>query len=204
VTAPRLAALALLLAVALLVLSDSFWLPAIGEFLVVSDPLAPADAIVVLAGNAPARLPHAEELYRQGFAPLLIVSDEEVHSQTLDTTWSKLYAAGVAAPELPASALVILTDPPPESTLDEAERDAALLQARGLHSAILVTDPFHSRRAGLLFAAEFRRHGLAVRSSPNADQLDLPHWWQHRQSRRMVIDEYVKLLAYLLTGRYLW
>jgi uncharacterized SAM-binding protein YcdF (DUF218 family) len=186
------------------VLTAPRWLPAIGEFLVVSEPLAPADAIIVLAGNAPARLPHAEDLYHQGLAPLLIVSDEEVHTQTLDTTWSQLYADGVVASDLPASALTIVTDPPPESTLDEAERDAALLQARGLHSAILVTDPFHSRRARLLFGAEFARHGLSVRSSPNADQLDLPHWWMDRATRRMVVEEYVKLGAYLVTGRYIW
>jgi uncharacterized SAM-binding protein YcdF (DUF218 family) len=203
VTAPRLGTLALLVAVVGL-LTAPHWLPAIGEFLIVSEPLAPADAVIVLGGNAPARLPPAEDLYRQGLAPLLVVSDERVRSQTLDTTWSQLYAAGVVAPELPPSALMILTDPPPESTLDEAERDAALLQAHGLRSAILVTDPFHSRRAGLLFGAEFRRHGLSVRSSPNADQLDLPHWWQQPTTRRMVIEEYVKLMAYLVSGRYVW
>ncbi|MBV9355416.1 MAG: YdcF family protein [Chloroflexi bacterium] len=203
-TAPRLAALVVALLAVVGVLGAARLLPAVGTFLVVSEPLEPADAIIVLAGNAPARLPHAEDLFHQGLAPLLIVSDEEVHTQTLDTTWSRLYALGVVASDLPASALTILTDPPPESTLDEAERDAAMLQARGLHSAILVTDPFHSRRARLLFGAEFARHGLTVRSSPNADQLDLPHWWMDRAARRMVVEEYVKLGAYLVTGRYIW
>ncbi len=54
-TAPRLAALVVLLLAVVGVLTAASWLPAIGEFLVVSEPLAPADAIVVLAGNAPAR-----------------------------------------------------------------------------------------------------------------------------------------------------
>ena len=178
------------------------WLPAVGEYLVVDEPARPADAIIVLAGNAPERLRHAEALYRARLAPLVIVSDEAVRTQTLDTSWRRLYEAGVVARDLPSDAVLVLGDPPPESTVDEAVRDAALLQARGLHSAILVTSPFHSRRASLLFGAEFRRHGLEVTSSPGPDELDLPEWWTRPYSSRMVVEEYAKLLAYLVRGGY--
>jgi uncharacterized SAM-binding protein YcdF (DUF218 family) len=193
------------LACGLLVLAASSapaWLPAVGEFLVVDQPPQPADAIIVLAGNAPERLRHAESLYDAGLAPLLVVSDEEVRSQTLDTTWTALYRAGVVARSLPPGALIVVGDPPPDSTLDEATRVAALMQDRGLRSALLVTDPFHSRRASLLFGAAFRRRGLELRTSPGPDELDLPHWWTHAYSARMVVEEYAKLLSYLVQGRY--
>jgi uncharacterized SAM-binding protein YcdF (DUF218 family) len=178
------------------------WLPTVGELLVVSQPAQPADAIIVLAGNAPERLRHAEALYQAGLAPLVIVSDEEVRTQTLDTTWRALYAAGAVAQALPASAVLVLSDPLPESTVDEAVRDAALLHARGLHSAILVTSPFHSRRASLLFGAEFHRRGLELTTSPGPDELNLPEWWTQARSSRMVVEEYTKLVAYLFQGRY--
>ena len=80
----------------------------------------PADAIVVLAGNAPNRLPWAETLRHAGYADLMVVSNEQVHTHNLQTTWLALHEAGVSAPELPDSALLVLDNPPPESTVDEA------------------------------------------------------------------------------------
>jgi uncharacterized SAM-binding protein YcdF (DUF218 family) len=176
--------------------------PFAGDALIFSQAPEPADAIVVLAGNAPDRLPWAETLRQAGYADLIVVSNEEVHTHNLETTWLALHEAGVSAPELPDSALLVLDDPPPESTVDEARRDADLLAARGAHSALLVTDAFHSRRAWLLFRAAFARKGMSVRSVPVADSYDLAHWWAHPVSARRVIEEYAKLLYYLPQGAY--
>jgi uncharacterized SAM-binding protein YcdF (DUF218 family) len=170
--------------------------------LVDAEPPAPADAIVVLAGNAPDRLPWAETLRAQGFADLLVVSNEPVHTHGLETSWLDLHRAGVAAPEIPDSALLVIDNPPPESTLDEARRAGDLLQERGLHSALLVTDAFHSRRAKLLFRAAFARRGLTLRSVPAADSLDLAHWWTHPLAARRVVEEYAKFVYYVVQGAF--
>jgi uncharacterized SAM-binding protein YcdF (DUF218 family) len=178
------------------------WVALAGVVLIDAEPPTRADAIIVLAGNAPDRLPWAEALRTQGYAGLIVVSDEPVNTHGLDTTWRALHEAGVSAPELPDSALIVLTDPPPESTIDEARRDAEILQARGLHSALLVTDAFHSRRAWLLFRAAFAHRGLTVRSVPAPDQLDLAHWWAHPVAARRVLEEWTKLVYYLPQGAY--
>ena len=179
------------------------WLLNAGSFLIVAEAPQPADAIVVLAGNAPDRLPFAERLRQQGYARLLVVSNEPVHTHGLETTWRALHEAGLAAPELTDDALIILDDPPPESTVDEARRDADLLAARGLHSALLVTDAFHSRRASLLFRAAFAHKGLSVRSTPVLpDPLDLAHWWRHALATRSVLEEWTKLGLYAVEGAY--
>jgi uncharacterized SAM-binding protein YcdF (DUF218 family) len=183
-------------------LGVAVWLPFAGVLLVDAEPPAPADAIIVLAGNAPDRLPQAESLRNAGYANLVVVSDEPVHTHGLETTWLALHQAGVSAPELPDSALLVLDDPPPESTIDEARRDAALLQSRGLHSALLVTDAFHSRRAWLLFRAAFADRGMTVTSVPARDSLDLAHWWSHPMTARRVTEEWAKLLYYLPQGAY--
>jgi uncharacterized SAM-binding protein YcdF (DUF218 family) len=180
----------------------ALWFPFAGTVLIDAQPPSPVDAIVVLAGNAPDRLPWAEQLRSDGYSNLLVVSNEPVHTHGLETTWLDLHKAGVSAPELPDSALIVLDHPPPESTLDEAQRDAALLQSRGLHSAILVTDAFHSRRADLLFRAAFAHRGLSVRSVPVPDSLDLARWWSHPLSARRVIEEWAKLAWYLVQGAY--
>jgi uncharacterized SAM-binding protein YcdF (DUF218 family) len=178
------------------------WFLNAGTFLIAIEQPEPSDVLVVLAGNSADRLLRAEELRTQGFANLVLVSNERVHTHGLETTWLELYRAGVAAPGLPPDAVLVLDDPPPESTIDEARRDADILASRGLHSALLVTDAFHSRRASLLFRAAFARRGLSVRSAPAADTLDLAHWWTHPIAARRVAEEWTKLLFYLVRGAY--
>jgi uncharacterized SAM-binding protein YcdF (DUF218 family) len=178
------------------------WFANAGTLLIDSEPPSRADVIVVLAGNAPDRLPWAEQLRNQGYADLLIVSDEPVHTHGLETTWQALHRAGVSAPELPDSALVVIEHPPPESTIQEAHRAADLLRARGLHSALLVTEAFHSRRAALLFKAAFAHVGLIVHSVAVPDSFDLAHWWAHPLAARRVVEEWTKLAYYLPQGAY--
>jgi uncharacterized SAM-binding protein YcdF (DUF218 family) len=125
-----------------------------------------------------------------------------VHTHGLETTWLALHIAGLSAPELPDSSLLVIDNPPPESTIDEARRAADLLHARGLHSALLVTDAFHSRRAALLFSAAFAHKGMNVRPVPVADTLDLAHWWSHPLAARRVVEEWAKFLYYLPQGAY--
>jgi uncharacterized SAM-binding protein YcdF (DUF218 family) len=178
------------------------WFVNAGNLLISAQPPIHADAIIVLAGNSPDRLAWAETLRNEGYADLLVVSDEPVHTHGMETTWRALHEAGVSAPDIPDTSLIVLDSPPPESTIDEARRDAALLQARGLHSALLVTDAFHSRRAALLFGAAFVHRGLSVRSVPAPDSFDLAHWWLHPVTARRVTEEYAKLVYYLPQGAY--
>jgi uncharacterized SAM-binding protein YcdF (DUF218 family) len=186
-----------------LVLAVAIWLPFAGSLLIASEEPVAADAIIVLAGNSADRLPHAEDLRARGFANLIVVSNERVHTHGLETTWLALYQAGIAAPNLPADAVITLDDPPPESTIDEARRAADVLANHGLHSALLVTDAFHSRRASLLFRAVFARRGLSVRPTPVPDLLDLAHWWTHPLAARRVAEEWTKFFYYLVQGAYL-
>jgi len=180
----------------------TLWFFNAGTLLMAVQTPEPSDVIVVLAGNAPDRLLRAEELRSQGYAGLLLVSNEQVHTHGLETTWLTLYRAGVSAPQLPPEALLVLDDPPPESTIDEARRGADLLASRGVHSALLVTDAFHSWRASLLFHAAFARRGISVRSTPAADTLDLAHWWSHPVAARRVAEEWTKLAWYLVQRAY--
>jgi uncharacterized SAM-binding protein YcdF (DUF218 family) len=185
-----------------LLIALAVWFPFAGVVLIDSEPPAQADAIVVLGGSATGRLPWAEQLRGEGYADLLIVSNEQVHTHGLETTWLGLHRAGIAAPEIPDASLLVIDDPVATSTLEEARRSADLLQARGLHSALGVTDAFHSRRAALLFRAIFARRGLQVRSVPAPDSFDLAHWWTHPLSARRVLEEWVKLVYYLALGAY--
>jgi uncharacterized SAM-binding protein YcdF (DUF218 family) len=67
---------------------------------------------------------------------------------------------------------------------------------------LVVTDAFHSRRANLLFRAEFARRGLTVRSTPVPDSVDLAHWWAHPLAARRVAEEWTKFFYYFVQGAY--
>ena len=121
-------------------------LTAAGDVLVAHDDLERSDVIVVLAGNSPFRARHAEALYQSGLAPNVIISNEPLSSHGVQTTWLELREPGLVHLAIPDEAIV----PIPEisdSTYEEALHSRDIMQARGWHSAILVTDPFHMRRA---------------------------------------------------------
>ena len=66
-------------------LTHPLYLKALGYFLVVSDPLVKADAIVVLDGDPmDERLLHSVQLWRSGYAPKVILSAKLAEWQTYE------------------------------------------------------------------------------------------------------------------------
>ena len=193
--------LPLLMLVIVAILTRQTWLSAVGEVLVERDPLAPADVIVVLAGNSPFRARHAETLYAQGLAPHVIISNEPLSSHGVQTTWLELRSVGLVRLTIPDSAIV----PIPEisdSTYAEALRSREIMHARGWRSAILVTDPFHMRRATMTFRQAFEPAGLTVAASPaDGSKYGVDNWWTDRNAIMRVAQEYIKLGYYVALGR---
>ena len=89
-----------------------------------------------------------------------------------------------------------LMDDRAESTYENAAGAARVMRANGLRTAIVVTSPYHTRRAGLIFSRVFRAEGLAVRTRSAADSFfDVYRWWTRHRDRQLVTREYLKLLA---------
>lgn len=195
----RILLFSLLLVVAYL--THPSWLAAIGAGLVARDELVPADAIVVLAGNSPFRARHAEVLYAHGLAPHVIVSNEPLSSHGVQTTWLDLRERGLVRLAIPDEAIV----PIPaisDSTYEEALRTREIMTARGWHTAIVVTDPFHMRRAILTFRQAFKPAGLTALASPaDGSKYGVANWWTDRQAILRVTQEYLKLGYYLALRR---
>ncbi len=95
----------------------------------------------------------------------------------------------------------ILVEPASASTEENARFTAQLMAARGLHTAILVTSPYHQRRASLLFAQAFAPAGLEFRNYPARDpQWDPDGWWMREPSRTLTLVEIAKLGATVIGG----
>lgn len=131
-----------------------------------------ADAIVVLGAaqydGRPSpvlrsRLDHAIALYRDGRARTIIMTGGVGPGDTVsEAVVGRRYAVRQGVP-----AEAILTERRGLSTLESMEAVAALMRAREMKSAVLVSDPFHMLRLKLL-AVRVGIHGYTspTRTSP--------------------------------------
>jgi len=169
----------------------------IGHWLDVTDPLAKADAIVAISGDTGARAETAIALWKQGYAPLLIFSGGSSDPESVAS--AELMKRTAVAAGVPANAIAV--EGASATTEENAGRVAELMKTRGLLSAILVTSPFHQRRAAILFEREFGRAGLTFRNHPAADpSWDPTLWWTSEPSRTLTLVELAKLGA-LVAGQ---
>lgn len=181
------------------------FLPFAGRVLAHEDPIADADAIVVLAGARVERWLEAVDLYRERRAPLIVLSPGR-----LDDAEARLHAIGIRYPregELARDAMVQMGIPPEAmailpGSVDNTAAEAAAVRQRfgaGWRSAIVVTSRYHTRRAGFAFRREFA--GTPVRIIVRAsrhDTSDPARWWRRRAEVRYVSSELQKLAAYML------
>ena len=131
------------------------------------DQRQPVDAIVVLGAAqyngrpSPvlrARLEHAIELYRDGEAPIVIVTGGVGRGDT--TSEAAVAARYLAAHGVPDTAVVVQGEGRNTRASMNAVRE--WLRARRLHRVLLVSDPFHMFRLRL----EARRTSLEAYTSP--------------------------------------
>ena len=133
----------------------------------VRDERRPADAVIVLgaaasdSGVSPvyrARLDHGIDLYRQGFAGTLIVTGGRAEGNRQSDAYRACeYAVSQGVP-----AADVLLEDTSRITQENLENAKALMEASGMETALIVSDPLHMKRAMLL--AEDA--GLCAYSSP--------------------------------------
>jgi uncharacterized SAM-binding protein YcdF (DUF218 family) len=196
--AGRLWIAALLLVVILATVTGPLWLPAIGRFLVVSDPLAPASAIMPLGGGGASRVAHAATLHGEGYAEWMVVADSPLDLPGLRTTYAELMRTEARWQGVPDDQILTLAGLV-ETTAEEADAAAALARERGWQSLIVVTDPYHTRRARLIFRRALRGSGIGLSVQPTPNHWYQPEtWWRQRDSLRETWNEYLKLALFWL------
>ena len=190
----------------LLVLAAAWCLPRAGRYLIVEDPLAKSDAIMVLAGSRVERWLEAVDLYREGWAPRIILSagreeDAEGLLRKKGITFpsdAELARDAMIQLHVPADAIAIMPGRL-DNTAQEAESVRMTARAQGWHQLIVVTSKYHTRRTS--FAVSRALRGSGVRVLVRATRYDTAtpdRWWSSRADFRFVTSELQKLLAYRL------
>jgi len=187
----------LLLAALVVWLSAPFILNALANHLIVRDRLAPADVILVLAGdNNGERAAAGIQLFKQGYAPRLLMSGGPLAWHLTAAGWMREQAVAAGVP-----AAAVLLQAKSHSTIEDARFSLPIVRARGFRSVILVTSPYHTRRAAAVFKKLFRSAGIRVMVYPAEPSDFNPHdWWRRHEDTQYVVWEYVSRALYLLKG----
>jgi uncharacterized SAM-binding protein YcdF (DUF218 family) len=166
-----------------------------GRFLTVDGTLAPADAIVVLGGGVPGRAHHAVDLFSQGYAPLVVFSGGTLENTGLACSSAQLSLEAAQALGLPPGAALLA--PEAQSTYDEAVNLQQMAGERGWQRLIVVTDPFHTRRAARTFRSLLPGVAISISAAPNPT-CDPTRWWSSEDGLVTVVNESLKLGFYWL------
>jgi len=200
-------ALAILLLCTLLVSLRVPILTGMADFLIVNDtPLTKVDLIFVLNGDINTRPFFASDLYLQGLAPRVAIARSEklptevmgLVDNSTDIAVNVMKSRGVPAENI--SVLNILG--PVTSTFDEALALRQYVENNEIHSIILVTSAFHSRRARWVLEKELAGLPLTlqVAAAPHL-AFSASNWWQSEEGLIYLNNEYVKLIYYWLKYR---
>jgi uncharacterized SAM-binding protein YcdF (DUF218 family) len=178
--------------IAVLVIATShFWLAALGRYLVRAESPAPADIIVVLAGDFSGnRILTAADLVRRGFAPKALVSGPSGLYGLHETDLAIPIAVRHGFPE--SYFIPLLNNS--RSTRAEADDVIAALNQRHAHRVDIVTSDYHTRRAGNIYRA--KAPGLEIHMVAAPDVFFTPGgWWKNRDAQKVFLLEWMKTVA---------
>jgi uncharacterized SAM-binding protein YcdF (DUF218 family) len=164
------------------------------RWLIVTDPPRWADAAVVLAGDPDyERTKTAALLVLEGRAGLLIVTGGEPGPGDSATSLRDVaLRAGVPAER-------IRMEQVSRSTRGSMEAIRPILEEERVRSVVVVTSPYHQRRA--YWTARKTLRGVQVLNRPADPAGWRPEgWWKTRWGRRIVLGEYAKLAYYVVRG----
>jgi uncharacterized SAM-binding protein YcdF (DUF218 family) len=179
--------------------------PLLATYLIVRKPLERADAIMVLSGAAvyTERTQKAAELYRQGVAPIVFISDDGGQAGWTDAENTNLPFVELESRELIANGVpteAIRTLPVAVAgTGDEATAMRAEADKRPLNSLLIVTSAYHTRRTLRTFEKLFAGTDIKVGidAPPPGDRTPAPAiWWLYYRGWQTVAGEYVKMAVY--------
>ncbi len=180
-----------------IILSYPWWIPLPGTLLVKSTNPEPADAVFVLGGDTYGfRVKGAAELVQRGIAPKVWVSGNDWYFGL----WECELAIDQAVKQGQPREIFEPFRHQATSTDDELRLIFEEARKHGWKSIVVVTSNFHTRRTGILVRRN-QPEGLRVQVAASDDRYFRPEeWWWHRESRKLLFMEWLKMGAALLGG----
>jgi uncharacterized SAM-binding protein YcdF (DUF218 family) len=179
----------------------------IARFLIVRAEPSRADAVVVLSGASvyDERVRHGISVFREGRAGTIVLTNDGLRGR-----WSRRRQTNLRSAERAKDAVLeagiheqhlIVLKPRVRSTYDEAVTVRRFAEETGIKNVLVVTSPYHSRRALWIFRRVLEPAGVRVGIEsplPGDESPPAERWWLSRIGWHSVGLEYVKLVYYRL------
>jgi len=166
-----------------------------GAYLIYADELEPVDAIVVLSGGSESRMTEALNLCDEGYGDVIVLTEtgEQLEGyEYLNSFDMRIQLMNNGVP----SGNILITDISVNTTLDEAVAVRELLKNHQYSSAIIVTDPYHTRRTALLFNKVFADNSTKLIIRPvRSSWFNSRSWFLSAKGWQFTTLEYIKLLS---------
>lgn len=155
-----------------------------------------ADAVIAVSGGDTAsRTSEAIKLYQNGWAEKLIFSGAALDKSGPSNAEAMRRQANSAG--VPDENIII--EEYGATTKQNAENTQSIFEANHISSAILVTSPYHQRRASLEFAKRSSGVDLRNHPTPNDSQWST-FWWLTPSGWYLAVSEIVKIIAFYAGG----
>ncbi len=153
-----------------------------GDFLVINEEPEKSDVVIVLSGGGIERIEKAVELYKNGYAPYIMISNGQE-----DNLYAAIQQMGV-----PVSSIILENNA--SSTTESAYFTKELMIQHQFQSAIVVSSNFHMRRVKSNFQKAISNSEIKLIYCSVSDNGYTPSkWWTTEESRRTTYIEYTKL-----------
>jgi uncharacterized SAM-binding protein YcdF (DUF218 family) len=175
-----------------------------GRLIIERDPLQHADAIYVLGGTRLERALEAADLYREGIAPHILISNGNVEPADFE-----LASRGITVRDTAETARALLIEHlgvPPDavealnefggSSAEELRDIAPIVSARHYTSLIVITNRTSTRRIGVQGRRVLGPNVHVIAWASRRDSFDVWGWWRTRDGVKQVFYELPKLAVY--------
>jgi uncharacterized SAM-binding protein YcdF (DUF218 family) len=183
--------LAVLAVVVLALIFHNAVLAALGAYLVKAGPPEKADIALVLAGDGEGnRILKAAQLARQGYVSKVLVSGPSGIYGHYECDLAIPFAVKAGYPE----SYFVHLENDARSTQEEARDAIVRLRQLGVHSVLLVTSDYHTRRAGKIFRSAAPDLRFIVVAAPDVS-FTPDGWWHNRQGEKIAFNEWLKTVT---------
>lgn len=176
------------------------------RLLITESPIESADAIVVLGGSAnyKERARAAAKLLQEGRSSRVLITNDNMRGPWSSAQQSNPFFYERSLEEIKNAGVsttsVELLLKPVANTHEEAELVRQYAEEHQLHSVLIVTSAYHSRRALWVFTRVFRDTGIRIgliNVRPGDESPRPATWWLSLRGWRLVPTEYVKMVYYV-------
>ncbi len=170
----------------------------IGRWFVVQDPLAHADAIVILSGRLPERALEAARIYQAGYATEIWVSPpisptDQLKEMNISYLGEDFYNEKILLAKHVLPDAIRVLDRPSANTEEEVREISETLRNENLHQVIIVTSKPHTRRVRTIWGKLVGPDPHLIVRYATDDPYDGAHWWRHTHDALDIVREILGL-----------